>query len=221
MRILIVDDERQLTDALTEVLKRNGYAADAVNDGAEGLDYALSGSYDLVILDVMLPIKTGWEVIRAIRNSKLSVPVLMLSAKGETRDKITGLDLGADDYLTKPFSSEELLARVRALTRRKGEFLSDVIEFADLRLDKNTYEVSCGGKKVKLGLKEFQVLEILLSNPARIIPKEKLIEKVWGFDFEGEYNTAEVYISFLRKKLSAINSGLEIHTQRGVGYCLE
>lgn len=221
MRILIVDDEKQLAEALAEVLKHNGYFADAAFDGEDGLFYALSGNYDLIILDVMLPKKNGLEVIKEIRRKKLSVPVLMLSAKSQIPDKIAGLEFGADDYLTKPFSSAELIARVRALTRRKGEFVGDVLEYDDLRLDKNTYELSCKDKGVKLGQKEFQVMEILLANPSHIVPKEKFIEKVWGYDFEGEYNTVEVYVSFLRKKLAAINSKLEIRVVRGVGYCLE
>lgn len=221
MKILIVDDEKQLAEALQEILKRHKFIADAVYDGEAGLDYALTGSYDLIILDVMLPKKNGHEVIREIRKNKLSVPVLMLSAKSEVPDKITGLDSGADDYLTKPFSSEELLARVRALTRRKGEVVGDVLEFGGLKLDKNTFELSCKEKKVKLGVKEFQVLEIFLLNPSHITPKEKLMEKIWGYDFEGEYNTLEVYISFLRKKLAAINSDFEIKAVRGAGYCLE
>ena len=221
MNILIIDDEKQLAEALVEILKHNKFSADAAYDGAEGLAYVLTGNYDLVILDIMLPKKNGLEVIKEIRKHNFSVPVLMLSAKSEISDKITGLDLGADDYLTKPFSGEELLARIRALTRRKSEFLGDFLTFMDLTLNKNTFELSCKDKKVKLGLKEFMVLEILLSNPSHIVSKEKLIEKVWGYDFEGEYNTAEVYISFLRKKFSAIHSTLEIKAVRGVGYCLE
>lgn len=221
MKILIVDDEKQLAEALAEILKRHNYVADSVFDGEAGVDYALSGVYDLIILDVMLPKKSGLEVIKEIRKNKVSVPVLMLSAKSEVPDKIAGLDFGADDYLTKPFSSEELLARVRALTRRKGMVTGDVLEMGNLKLDKNTLELSANEKKVKLGLKEFQVLEILISNRSHIMSKEKLIEKVWGYDFEGEYNILEVYISFLRKKLTAIGSDQEIKASRGVGYYME
>lgn len=190
-------------------------------DGVSGLDYGLTGIYDLIILDIMLPQKNGISVLTALRQAKIATPVLMLTAKAEIEDKIMGLDCGADDYLTKPFQTGELLARIRAVTRRKGEILSQDPTWGDLTLRQKTREIHCGDASVKLGLKEFLLLETLMLNPKQIISKEQLIEKVWGFDTEVEYNNVEVYISFLRKKITFIGSLLQIKVNRGIGYFLE
>lgn len=220
MKILLVDDERQLTQALSAILKQQKYSVDCAYDGEEGLDLALSGIYDLIILDIMMPKIDGISVLKEIRRNKLDVPVLMLTAKSEISDKITGLNFGADDYLTKPFNTEELLARVRALLRRKEKFTGDVLSFGDIRLDRDTFELSCEDKKITLGKKEFQILEMLLLNAGKSIDKEKFIEKIWGYDTEAEYNTIEVYISFLRRKLTAVGSRIEVKSIRGIGYTL-
>ncbi len=220
MNILLVDDEKQLTTALAAILKQNKYSVDCAYNGEDGLDMALSGIYDLIILDIMMPKINGLEVLKILRSKKCSVPILMLSAKSEISDKIDGLNLGADDYLTKPFSTEELLARIRALSRRKAEFTGDVLEFGDVKLDRNTFELCHETRKIALGKKEFQIFEMLILNKGKSIDKEKFIEKIWGFDTDAEYNTIEVYVSFLRKKLTAIGSRTEIKSIRGVGYTL-
>lgn len=221
MKVLIIEDEKQLSDVLVALLKQYQYAVDVAYDGVDGEEQALSGIYDVVLLDIMLPKKNGLDVLRTLRQEQLSTPILLLTAKADVRDKIAGLDLGADDYLTKPFSTGELTARIRALTRRKGEFTGDELALGDTVLNRNTYEVSCQGEGVKLSGKEFQILEMLLQNSGQILPKERMIEKIWGFDSNAEYNNIEVYISFIRKKLSAIRSGVQIKAVRGVGYTLE
>ncbi|MTM67294.1 response regulator, partial [Turicibacter sanguinis] len=172
------------------------------------------------ILDIMLPKLNGFDILKMCRQDKIKTPILFLTAKDEIADKVRGLDLGADDYLTKPFATEELLARIRVLLRRQGEITTDTLRFHDAELNLSTYELSCGVKSVKLGLKEFNILNYLFSNGNQIVTKELLIEKVWGFDADVEYNNVEVYISFLRKKLSFIKSNVIIRTVRGVGYCL-
>lgn len=222
MRLLVVEDEVQLADVLTEILKRNKYAVDTVYDGIDGLDCALSGVYDCIILDIMLPGMNGIEILRNIRSEKLSTPVLLLTARSEVEDKINGLDCGADDYLTKPFVTGELLARIRALTRRKGDLVDENnLSFKSLVINKNSSSMSYSGSDVKLSLKEFQIMELLIANPKHILPKERIIEKIWGYESDVEYNNIEVYISFLRKKLSAIGADVQIKTARGIGYSLE
>ena len=221
LNILVVEDEIQLADTLSEILRRNKYKVDAVYDGGDGLDYARTGIYDCILLDIMLPVRCGVEVVRILRQEKISTPVMLLTAKSEVEDKINGLDCGADDYLTKPFSTGELLARIRALTRRKGEVEVDCLQFGQLCLDRQTYALSQGENNIKLSLKEYQIMEMLLANPRRIIPKERFIEKIWGYESDVEYNNIEVYISFLRKKLHAIDSPVQIRTARGIGYSLE
>ncbi|AFA46925.1 response regulator transcription factor [Acetobacterium woodii] len=221
MKILLVEDEWGLVEALKAIFLRENYSVDVCMDGVSGLDYGLTGIYDLIILDIMLPQKNGISVLTALRQAKIATPVLMLTAKAEIEDKIMGLDCGADDYLTKPFQTGELLARIRAVTRRKGEILSQDPTWGDLTLRQKTREIHCGDASVKLGLKEFLLLETLMLNPKQIISKEQLIEKVWGFDTEVEYNNVEVYISFLRKKITFIGSLLQIKVNRGIGYFLE
>ena len=221
MRILIVEDEIRLAETLGQIMEEQHYQADVVNDGADGLDYALSGQYDLVLLDVMLPKLDGYEVARRLRAAHISTPILMLTARDDSGDKITGLDCGADDYMTKPFDSGELLARVRALTRRQGEVLSQSLVVSDLTLSLSTRCLSCAGKSVRLGFKEFDVLRLLMSAPKAVIPKEDIISKVWGIESDAEDNNVEVYISFLRKKLHFLGTRVSIGTVRKVGYHLE
>ncbi|MBC8060357.1 MAG: response regulator transcription factor [Clostridiaceae bacterium] len=222
MRILIVEDELPLAEALTQILRKNNYTVDTVNDGESGLDNALSDIYDLIILDIMLPKMDGISILKKVRKEGISTPVMLLTARGEISDKVQGLDSGADDYLAKPFASEELLARIRAISRRKGELLQDnSLKFGDLLLNISTLKLTKDRKEIKLILKEFQLLELLITRKNLASSKELIIEKVWGFDSEVEHNHVEVYISFLRKKLIYLNSSVTINTVRGVGYILE
>ncbi|AEE92170.1 DNA-binding response regulator in two-component regulatory system with CusS [Tepidanaerobacter acetatoxydans Re1] len=222
MRILIVEDELHLAEALTQILKKNNYTVDAVHDGESGLDNALSGIYDLIILDIMLPKMNGISILKHIRKQEIATPVILLTAKGEISDKVMGLDSGADDYLPKPFATEELLARIRALSRRKGDILPDSsLKYGDIELDALNLKLSKDSKDVKLTLKESELLEFLMLRKNIVTSKELIIEKLWGFDSEVEPNNVEVYISFLRKKLSFLNSKVSIVTVRGVGYILE
>ena len=220
MKILIVDDEVQLTQALSVILKQYNYSVDYATDGEQGLDYALSGIYDLIILDIMMPKIDGFTLLKILRKNSIDAPVLMLSAKSEISDKIDGLNLGADDYITKPFNTEELLARIKALLRRKEKFTGDILSFNDISLDRDSFELICSSNRINLGKKEFQILEMLLLNIGKSIDKEKFIEKIWGYDTDAEYNTIEVYISFLRKKLLAVGSKTEIKSIRGIGYTI-
>lgn len=221
MKILVVEDEIALAEALSEILKRNKYSVDTVYDGEDGLAYGLTDIYDCILLDIMLPKMNGLDVLQILRKKKISTPVLLLTAKSDIEDKINGLDSGADDFLTKPFVTGELLARVRALTRRKGEVITDEFTFGDVALNKSTFSLSCEEQFVKLSLKEYQIMEILIANPKQLISKERFIEKIWGYESDVEYNNIEVYISFLRKKLKVIGSNVSIKTARGIGYCLE
>lgn len=223
MRIMIAEDEEKLADALVQIFAKNKITADAFGNGIDALDNALTGIYDVIVLDIMMPGMNGIEVLRKIRAEGMDTPVLMFTAKDEISDKVKGLDSGADDYLTKPFATEELLARVRALGRRSSAAIvnSDVITCGDLSLDTAAYELSCGKNSLKLGLKEFSIMELLMKNSGRVLSKETLITKIWGYDSYAEYNNVEVYISFLRKKLDFIKSKAAIKTVRGVGYTLE
>lgn len=222
MRILIVEDELHLAEALTQILKKNNYTVDAVNDGESGLDNALSNIYDLILLDIMLPKMDGISILKKLRKEGISTPVILLTAKGEISDKVVGLDSGADDYLAKPFATEELLARIRAMSRRKGEVLPDnALKFGDIELNTANLKLSKDSKEVKLILKESELLEFLIARKNTVTSKELIIEKIWGFDSEVEHNHVEVYISFLRKKLAFLNSEVTINTVRGVGYVLE
>jgi len=222
MRILIVEDEIHLAEALVQILKKNNYTVDAVNDGISGLDNALSGIYDLIILDIMLPGMDGINVLKNIRKEGVCTPVILLTARGEISDRVTGLDSGADDYLAKPFATEELLARIRSVSRRKGEVLTDnTIKYGDIQLNTATLKLSKDCKEIKLILKESELLELLITRKNAVTSKELIIEKLWGFDSEAEHNNVEVYISFLRKKLAFLNSAVAINTIRGLGYMLE
>lgn len=222
MRILVVEDEKHLVEALTQILRKNSYTVDTVYDGEAGLDNALCDIYDVIILDIMLPKMDGISVLKSLRTEGISTPVILLTAKGEISDKVIGLDSGADDYLPKPFATEELLARLRALSRRKSEVLLDnTFKFGDIELNPSTLKLSCGNKEVKLILKESQLLELLISRKGMASSKELIIEKIWGFDSDAEYNHVEVYISFLRKKLQFLEACVSINTLRGIGYILE
>ena len=221
MRVLIVEDEKRLAQALGQIMEEQHYQVDIVYDGADGLDYALSGQYDIVILDVMLPKKDGFEVVHELREQKISTPVLMLTARDDISDKVQGLDCGADYYLTKPFEPQELLACIRALTRRQPELRgADLLEYGDLKLDKSAFSLSCGERSVRLSRKEYDMMELLMRNRDLILTKETLLLKIWGYESDAEDNNVEVYISFLRKKLEHLHSGVKIKTIRMVGYCL-
>ena len=222
MRILIVEDEVRLAATLQDLLELNGYTADVCHDGESGLDNALTGIYDLLILDVMLPKKDGFTVLAQLRQAANATPVLMLTARSEVSDRVEGLDRGADYYLTKPFEPRELLACIRALTRRQPELrASDALEFGDLTLDLNAFTLSCGGRSVRLSRKEFDMCELLMRNRQVVLTKETLLLKLWGYESDAEDNNVEVYISFLRKKLTHLHSQVRIKTIRMVGYCLE
>lgn len=223
LKILLIEDEIGLSEALCQTLKNENYSAVAAYDGESGLNEALSGIYDAIILDVMLPKMDGFEVLSTIRKEKITTPVLMLTAKAELDSKVKGLDAGADYYLTKPFEIRELLACIRAITRRPGNIEDSDPEFGDIVLQTSKGGVFCKatGQFVKMGLKEMQLLEILIKNKERIVEKEALIEKIWGFENNSEYNNIEVYVSFLRKKLSFIGSGVKVKSTRGIGYSLE
>ena len=221
MNILVVEDEKNLADAICHILVDAGYNAEAVYDGRSGLMSADSGMYDAVVLDVMLPGMDGLEVVHDLRRRGNSVPVLLLTARTQTNDKVEGLDAGADDYMTKPFEAPELLARLRALTRRQGDVMLDQITYADLTLDLTTHDLSCGEKSVHLSGKEFEVLRMLMSSTSRIVSKQELLTRVWGADADASENSVEAYVSFLRKKINHLSSKVQITTLRMLGYRLE
>lgn len=220
MRILVVEDERRLADTLLQLFRDAGWEADAAFDGGTGLELARAGGYDLMVLDVMLPGMDGFAVSRAIREEGSAIPILMLTARGGVADKVAGLDCGADDYMTKPFAPEELLARVRAISRRQGETAGRGLAFRDLRLDTGTRCLCCGERSVALSPKEFALMRLLLENPRRPVPKEALIAGAWEDGAAGD-NSVEAYISFLRKKLAYLGSAVTISARRKVGYLLD
>ena len=219
----MVEDEERLSQALVEIFKKNRISIDAVLNGTDGLERARGGHYDVLILDIMLPGIDGMTLLKTVRQEHNDVPVILLTAKDDVSDKVRGLDCGADDYLTKPFSTEELLARVRALSRRKGAIKDESISFADITLSKQNCAIQSRttGEEIKLSLKEYQILEMLFSHPHQVLTKERIIDKVWGGDSNAEYNNVEVYISFIRKKIESLNVGVRIRTARGIGYSLE
>ena len=221
MRILIVEDEIHLAEALRQIMLEQKYKADIVYDGEDGFEYAMSNAYDAIILDIMLPGQNSFEVVRKLRAEKNNVPILLLTAKDEVSDKVKGLDCGADDYMTKPFSPEELLARIRAMMRRQGDVVFDEVKFANLSLNISMRTLNCGEKSMHLAYKEFEIFRLLISKPKVIVPKEDIIIKVWGADAEADDNNVEAYISFLRKKLNFLGSEAKIKTIRKVGYRLE
>lgn len=221
MHVLIVEDEVRLADSLRQIMKNQKYSCDVVYNGQDGFDYAVSEIYDVVILDIMLPKMDGFEVVKRLRREGVKTPVILLTARDEISDKVRGLDVGADDYLTKPFFAEELLARIRAVTRRQGDVIIEELKFGDLTLNLDNYTLYCGEKSIHLGFKEFEILRILMSSPKSIVQKEDILTKVWGYDSDAEDNNVEVYISFIRKKLTYLDSKVSITTIRRIGYHLE
>lgn len=221
MNILVIEDELHLADALVHILNNAGYEAETLNDGQEGLLYAQSRVYDLLILDLMLPGLDGISIVRELRKQRNTIPVLMLTARAEISDRVAGLDAGTDDYLIKPFSVDELLARIRALLRRGDYALADELEALDLRLSLGTCILQCGDRSVKLNNKEFQIMRQLMYARKRYVSKEMLLDKVWDIDSDAGSNCVEAYISFLRRKLVYLKSTTVIATMRMVGYRLE
>lgn len=221
MRLLLAEDEKALSKALVTILERNNYSVDAVGDGQAALDYLEADNYDGVILDIMMPKVDGITVLKTIRSKGNCIPVLMLTAKAEIDDKVLGLDAGANDYLTKPFHTQELLARIRAMTRTQSAQTDSRLQMGNVTLDCASFELSTPAGSFRLANKEFQILELLLRNPHSLISSERLLEKIWGYDSEAEINVVWVYISYLRKKLSALHADIQIKATRNAGYSLE
>lgn len=221
MRILLAEDEKPLSKALTAILERNGYSVDAVYDGEEALEYLEMDNYDGVVLDIMMPKIDGITVLRTIRRRANFIPVLLLTAKSEVDDKVEGLDAGANDYLAKPFHAKELLARIRAMTRTQTTQADSTLHFGNVTLDRATFELSTAAGSFRLANKEFQMLEVMMSNPNHVISSERFLEKIWGYDSDTEINIVWVYISYLRKKLTALHADIQIKATRNVGYSLE
>ncbi len=221
MKLLIAEDELDLAEALTVFFERNHFAVDAVHNGFDAYEYASAGEYDAVILDVMMPKMDGIQVLEKLRGEGVKTPIMMLTAKGEKDDRITGFNAGADDYLPKPFDPDELLSRVRAILRRSEAYRPTVLSFGDVALDPVTGDLTCGEKTVRLSGREFQIMELFLRSPRQVFSAERIMEKVWGWDNEAEINVVWVNISNLRKKLKAIGSTVSLHANRGLGYLLE
>ena len=221
MRILIADDDKDIARALTALFEHNHYSVDAVFNGTDALDHALIGGYDGVILDIMMPGMDGIEVLRRLRAKGCTTPILLLTARSDVEDRVNGLDAGADDYLPKPFAASELLARVRAMLRRKENYSTDILEYGGLSLNQATFELSCNNHSLRLGSREFQMLQLLMRSPGTIIPTEQFMERIWGWDSEVEVSIVWVYVSNLRKKFDSLGSCVSIRAIRGVGYCLE
>ncbi len=221
MRLLIAEDEKSLSKALTVILEKNNYSVDAAYDGVEALDYLTTGQYDGIILDVMMPRMDGLTVLKTIRAKGNDIPVLMLTAKSEIDDRVTGLDCGANDYLTKPFDAKELLARIRAMTRGHSGGSNAVLNMGNISLDRTTFELSSPTGSFRLANKEYQVMELLMSNPKQLISTELMMEKIWGLDSDAEINVVWAYISYLRKKLTALGANIKIKASRNAGYSLE
>ena len=221
MRLLIAEDELDLAEVLTAFFEKNQYTVDAVHDGAAALDYAVTGEYDAIILDIMMPKLSGLAVLTRLRDAGVSTPVMLLSAKGEKDDRVTGFNAGADDYLPKPFAPDELLARVRAMLRRAGDYKPTVLRFGDLELDCGNSTLRCGERTERLSGREFEVMELFMRAPRVILSAERVMERVWGWDAEAEINVVWVHISNLRKKLTSVGSSVTIRASRGLGYSLE
>lgn len=223
MRALVVEDSKSLSDTLVAVFEKEHYLIDTAYDGQTGYEYAVSGIYDIVILDLMLPKMNGYEVLKRLRQEDCQVPILILSAKSELEDKVDALDYGADDYLTKPFEMKELLARVRAITKRRGGMDLASLSCGNMMLDMASCEL-CNvktGKRIQLAGKEYQLMEVLLYNQKQVLPKEQIVERVWGYDSDTEYNNVEVYVSFLRRKMNFLGVNAQIRVVRGIGYIIE
>lgn len=221
MRLLLAEDEKALAKALKAILERSNYSVDAVYDGEAALEYMAAGNYDGIILDIMMPKKDGLTVLKEIRKKGSKIPVLLLTAKGEVDDKVEGLDAGANDYLTKPFRAKELLARLRAMTRVQMESEDSQLKAGNVTLDRATFELTTSKGSIRLANKEYQMMEILMSNPGHLISSERFFEKIWGYDSEAELNVVWVYLSNLRKKLSSLDADIQIRATRNAGYSLE
>lgn len=221
MRLLIAEDDRDIVKALTALFEHNNYSVDAVYNGNDGCDYALSGNYDGIILDIMMPGKDGLEVLRTLREAGVRTPVLLLTARGDIEDRVNGLDAGADDYLPKPFAASELLARVRAMLRRRENYRDDILEFAGLSLNLATFELSFRDQALRLVSREFQMLQLLMQSPGAVISTDQFMERIWGWDSDVEVSIVWVYISNLRKKIDKLAAPVSIRAVRGAGYCLE
>lgn len=221
MRLLLAEDEKDLSDALVTVLKHNNYSVDAVYNGEDALDYLQADNYDGAILDIMMPKMDGITVLKKTRAAGNHIPILLLTAKSEIDDRVNGLDSGADDYLTKPFSMKELLARIRAMTRRQAEATDSILQFGDISLNRSTYQLTSASGSLRLANKEYQMLEMLLTNPGQIISVDQFMDRIWGYDSEAELNVVWVYISYLRKKLTSLDAHVQIKATRGLGYSIE
>ena len=221
MKILFAEDDRDLSAAVKALLERSGYLVDAVGDGAEAVDYAMAEAYDGMILDWMMPEKDGVQALREMRQKGIKTPCLLLTARDDVEDRVTGLDAGADDYLSKPFNGKELLARVRAMLRRRESFVPDLVSWEDLQLDKGSCELRCGTNDVRLTGKMYQLMELFIENPKHLFSAQQLMDKIWGWESEAEINVVWVNISQLRKKIAELNSETEIRVYRGTGYALE
>lgn len=221
MRLLIAEDELDLAEALTVFFEKNQFSVDAVNDGFSAYEYGSSGEYDGIILDVMMPKMNGIEVLQKLRAEGIKTPVMMLTAKGQKDDRITGFNAGADDYLPKPFEPDELICRVRAMLRRSEEYKPTVLAYGDVRLNTSTGVLECGNESVRLSGREFQVMEMFMRSPNVVFSADRIMEKIWGWDSDAEINVVWVHISNLRKKLKAVGSGVSICANRGLGYILE
>ena len=221
MRILVADDEPEMTMVLEALLKREHYSVDVVHDGQDALDYGLAEHYDCIVLDIMMPRLDGIQVLQALRAKNIATPVLSLTAKSQIEDRVTGLDSGADDYLPKPFDNREFTARVRALTRRGAEYTPSILTVGNVTLDCSNFELKCGSSCIRLGNKEFQILELLMRQKGRLISTEQFMEHIWGYDSNAEINVVWAYISYLRRKLGAVGANIRISARRGQGYVLE
>lgn len=221
MKLLLAEDEKDLAKGLKAILEHNKYIVDVVHDGEDALYYAQTEHYDCLILDVMMPKKSGFEVLFQLRKEGYQTPILLLTAKNQLEDKVTGLDLGADDYLTKPFDTPELLARIRSVLRRPNNFVSEILTVGDCILDRSSYQLQANGKQVTLNNKEFQLIEMFFLNNNQVLSKELIMDRIWGLESEAEINVVWVNISSLRKKLQQLNSKVKISAQRGLGYTLE
>lgn len=221
VRLLLAEDERELSNAIVAILKHNNYSVDAVYDGRAALDWAMTGNYDGILLDLMMPEMNGLDVLKELRFNGIETPIMILTAKAEIEDKIIGLDSGADDYLTKPFAMGELLARVRAMTRRVVGYTHNVLQVGNLTLNRETFELNCGNESIRLAGKEYQMIEMLMSNPNRLISVDQFMERIWGYDSETENSVVWVYISNLRKKFAKLGADVEIKATRNAGYYIE
>ena len=221
MKLLLAEDERVLSEALTALLSRSNYSVDAVYNGQDALDYLENGDYDCAVLDIMMPKMDGITVLKRIRAQGINVPVLLLTAKSEIDDRVEGLDSGADDYLTKPFASKELLARIRAMTRRQPELTDNTLRFGNIELNRADFSLSGPKSSMRLANKEFQMLEMMMMNPNQTISTERFLEKIWGYESESEINVVWVNISGLRKKIASVGGNVNIKAARGLGYLLE